>query len=54
LYDYYWTDDDYTRAAERAGLMLAKIHKPLGSSDDSIEWRDETKMSPVAIYVLRN
>ena len=54
LYDYYWTDDDYTRAAERAGLMLAKIHKPLGSSDDSIEWRDETKMSPIAIYVLRN
>jgi SAM-dependent methyltransferase len=54
LYDYYWTDDDYTRAAERAGLELAKLHKPLGSSDDSIEWRDETKMSPLAIYVLRN
>lgn len=54
LYDYYWTDDDYTRAAERAGLALATIHKPLGSSDDSIEWRDETKMSPLAIYVLRN
>jgi hypothetical protein len=34
--------------------MLAKLHKPLGSSDDSIEWRDETKMSPMAIYVLRN
>ncbi len=54
LYDYYWTEDDYTRAAERAGLMLAKLHKPLGSSDDSIEWLDETKMSPVAIYVLKN
>jgi SAM-dependent methyltransferase len=54
LHDYYWTEDDYTRAAERAGLMLAKLHKPLGSSDDSIEWRDETKMSPMAIYVLRN
>jgi ubiquinone/menaquinone biosynthesis C-methylase UbiE len=54
LYDYYWTDDDYRRAAERAGLMLVKLHKPLGSSDDSIEWRDETKMPPFAIYVLRN
>ncbi len=54
LYDYYWTDDDYTQAAERAGLTLAKIHKPLGSREDSIDWRDETKMSPVAIYVLRN
>jgi SAM-dependent methyltransferase len=54
LYDYYWTDDDYTQAAERAGLRLSKIHKPLGSSADPIEWRDETKMSPVAIYVLSN
>ena len=54
LYDYYWTNDDYTGAAERAGLTLAKIHKPLGSRADSIEWRDEAKMSPVAIYVLRN
>jgi SAM-dependent methyltransferase len=54
LHDYYWTDADYTGAAERAGLAVAKIHKPLGSSDDLIEWRDETKMSPVAIYALRN
>jgi SAM-dependent methyltransferase len=54
LHDYYWTDDDYTQAAKRAGLKLAKIHKPLGSDDDSIAWQDETKMSPVAIYVLRN
>jgi SAM-dependent methyltransferase len=54
LHDYYWTDDDYTQAAERAGLTVASIHKPLGSRDDSIEWRDETTMSPVAIYVLKN
>jgi hypothetical protein len=54
LHDYYWTEDDYTRAAEHAGLMLAKLHKPLGSPDDPIEWRDETTMSPLAIYVLSN
>jgi SAM-dependent methyltransferase len=54
LHDYYWTDDDYTQAAERAGLVLAKLHKPLGSDDDSIAWRDETRMSPLAIYVLKN
>ena len=54
LYDYYWTEDDYRRAAEGAGLMIAKVHKPLGTSEDSIAWRDETKMSPMAIYVLRN
>ena len=54
LHDYYWTEDDYIGAAERAGLTLATIHKPLGSSDDAIEWRDETTTSPMAIYVLRN
>jgi SAM-dependent methyltransferase len=52
LYDYYWTDDDFRRAAERAGLTLVRLHKPLGSVEDSIEWRDETKVSPIAIYVL--
>jgi SAM-dependent methyltransferase len=54
LYDYFWTEQDYIGAAERAGLILAKLHKPLGFRDDPIEWRDETKMSPTAIYVLRN
>lgn len=54
LHDYYWTEDDYTRAAERAGLTLAKLHKPLGSRDDPIEWLDELTLSPMAIYVLGN
>ncbi|MCY1127250.1 class I SAM-dependent methyltransferase [Frigidibacter sp. RF13] len=54
LYDYFWTEEDYVRAAEDAGLALAKLHKPLGLPDEGIEWRDETKMSPIAIYVLRN
>jgi SAM-dependent methyltransferase len=54
LYDYFWTEEDYSGAAERAGLILVKLHKPLGSRDDSIEWRDETKMSPIAVYVLRS
>jgi len=54
LHDYFWTEEDYSAAAERAGLGLARLHKPLGSAEDSIEWRDETRMSPIAIYVLRN
>lgn len=52
LYDYYWTDDDYRGAAERAGLTLVRLHKPLGSVEDSVAWRDETKVSPIAIFVL--
>ncbi len=54
FHDYFWSEEDYIGAAERAGLVLASLHKPLGFPDDQIEWRDETKMSPTAIYVLRN
>ncbi len=54
LYDYFWTEEDYIGAAQRAGLNLTALHKPLGLPDETIEWRDETKMSPIAIYVLRN
>src|SRR5205085_2695700 len=49
LYDYYWTEEDYKRVAEAAGLALVRLHKPLGSQHDSIEWLDETKKSPMAI-----
>lgn len=52
LYDYFWTEEDYVGAARRAGLDVAKLHKPLGRTGEGIEWRDETKMSPIAIYVL--
>lgn len=54
LHDYFWTEEDYIRAGESAGLTFTTLYKPLGSRDDSIEWRDETKVSPVAVYVLRN
>jgi len=53
LYDYHWTEDDYRRAADRAGLSVARLHKPLGAASDQIEWLDETEKPPMAIYVLR-
>src|SRR5262249_47678080 len=51
LNNYYWKEHHYRRVAERAGLILALLYNPLGSSDDSIEWPDKTKLSPMAIYV---
>ena len=53
LYDYFWTENDYIGAAQSAGLKLATLHKPLGSPDDGVAWRDETSISPIAIYVLK-
>ena len=53
LYDYYWTEEDYQRVTEGAGLTMVRLHKPLGSQHDSIDWLDETEKPPYAVYVLR-
>ena len=52
LYDYYWTDDDYKRVLSNADLVPVKIHKPLGRTDDRIEWLDEKKLPSITVYVI--
>jgi len=52
LYDYYWTEDDYTKVAERAGLRIRDVLTPLGRDDEPIEWLDEKRSAPISIYVL--
>jgi ubiquinone/menaquinone biosynthesis C-methylase UbiE len=52
LYDYYWTEQDYTEIFNALGLGVREIHKPLGQANDRIEWIDEDKIPPMLIYVL--
>jgi SAM-dependent methyltransferase len=52
LYDYYWTEDDYAKTAERAGLRIRDVLIPLGRDDEPIEWLDEKRSGPISIYVL--
>lgn len=53
LYDYYWSEADYKSAISRAKLDLEKIHRPLGRTNDGIEWKDESKKENFAIYILK-
>jgi len=53
LYDYYWTEQDYIQVANKVGLKLVEIHKPIGSDEDPVEWLDEAKSPYMAVYVLR-
>ncbi len=54
LLDYFWSDKDYKELFKTAGLRLINELKPLGTSDDKIEWLDELKVPPHVIYVLGN
>ncbi len=53
FYDYHWTEEDYRKLFEIAGLTLVQTHKPLGDLRDPYIWKDELKVSPHLIYVLR-
>jgi ubiquinone/menaquinone biosynthesis C-methylase UbiE len=53
LYDYLWTDEDYKQILDRLGLRMVEHHKPLGYDTDPVEWLDEKKASPVAVYIIK-
>jgi len=51
LNDYFWTDADYKGFFESAGFKIQDEIRPLGSSDDNIEWLDEFRISPHVVYI---
>lgn len=51
--DVLWTDDDYRNLYSAAGLEVLETHAPLGLSTDPCAWVSETRVSPWAIYVVR-
>ena len=53
LYDYYWTEQNYQQVFANVGLNITETLKPLGYEEDPVEWLDETKNSPMLIYLLR-
>ena len=50
--DILWTDTDYRRTFDRAGLDLLATHKPLGRPTEPYPWISETSIAPWVIYVL--
>lgn len=51
--DIIWFDDDYQKLFERANLKLLETFKPLGRSDEKINWINEKEIAPWVIYILK-
>ena len=54
--NYYWTEQDYQEAFQKAGLRLIKTHCPRGYKEEekrlSWQWKSEISVSPYYIFVL--
>ena len=48
--DYYWTDNDYYYVANQSGFQITKKLFPIGTLQDGIKWKDETKYAPFVFY----
>lgn len=53
LHDYYWEEDEYFKAFKKAGLIVDKIHLPMGIENDPYSWIDEKRIPPFSIYILK-
>lgn len=50
--DVLWTEEDYNRVYEKAGLKTIEIYRPLASPKEPFAWVNETEIAPWTIYVL--
>ena len=51
--DIFWTEADYLRLFEQAGLDLVASYHPLGKKDEPFSWKMETEKAPWVIFVLK-
>ena len=51
--DYYWTESDYQRFLKKAQFEVVATHYPLGKDGEPYEWKDEKKVSPFIVFVLK-
>lgn len=51
--DILWTDADYHKLFEMAGLEVEDTYRPLGFSHEPFKWVSEEKIAPWVIYVLK-
>lgn len=50
--DILWTEVDYRRVYDRAGLRVECVHRPLGRADEPFAWVNELTVAPWTIYQL--
>jgi len=51
--DYYWCQEDYLKVMEKADFELLEICSPLADPNDGIDWKDEVRISPISLYLLK-
>ena len=51
--DIVWTHESYLDIYNQADLKLLKTHLPLAKKNEPYDWKNETKIAPWVIYVLR-
>lgn len=52
--DILWTEADYHKLFEFAGLKIEAIYKPLGLENEPYNWVSEREIAPWFIFVLKN
>ncbi len=51
--DIVWSDEDYRKVHQRAGLQMVKKYHPLAKESEPFDWVNETRIAPWVIYVLK-
>jgi SAM-dependent methyltransferase len=51
--DYFWSGEDYKRFFDEAGFSIVEELRPLGRESDDIVWKDEMRIAPYVIYVIK-
>jgi len=51
--DILWTDEAYHRVYAQAGLRVLKKQKPLADGTEPYPWKNETRLAPWCIYILK-
>jgi ubiquinone/menaquinone biosynthesis C-methylase UbiE len=51
--DVMWSDEDYQKVFNTAGLEIVKTYRPLANENEPYQWVNETRIAPWVIYVLK-
>ena len=51
--DILWTEKDYHRVYAQTGLRVITMHKPLADGTEPYLWKNETRLPPWCIYILK-
>ncbi len=52
--DYYWTENDYSEALNKAGFKKISYNYPLGFEGETYKWEDEKYFPPFVIITAKS